>query len=62
MSFATTDYASSPAPLPMSLTTITNTATIAGHPKQSRVIIHCNLNWITEEKKEKKKEQSNNTL
>jgi hypothetical protein len=56
MSSATTDYASSPAPLPMSLITITNTATIAEHPKQSRVIIHCNLNWITEKKKKKKTE------
>jgi hypothetical protein len=46
MSSATTDYASSPAPLPMSLPTITNTATIAGHQKQRKVIIHCNLNWV----------------
>ena len=33
MSPATTNYATSTAPLPMSLPTITNTTIIAGHPK-----------------------------
>ena len=48
MSSVTTNYASSPVPLLMSLPTITNTATIAG----------------TQKKKEKKEEEeeSNNTL
>jgi hypothetical protein len=36
MSPVITDYASSTAPLPMSLPTITNTTAIAGHPKQRK--------------------------
>ena len=36
MSPATTNYATSIAPLPMPLPTITNTTAIAGHPKQRK--------------------------